>query len=118
MTFIRRIDSTLRASLVGLVVCSASLVGSAALAAQINLPDSNAVDYSTFERRPVDLSLAPQGRQAATSDQPATNFLGTKLNFTDGQIQLFRFRLDKVPFNSTLPQQQIDAGGIKLKWNW
>ena len=114
MTFIRRID-ILRSSLLGLAV---SLIGGAALAAQLTLPDDNAVDYSLYARRPVDLSLSPQGRQPAAADQPGTYFLGTKLDFTEGQIQLYRFRLNKVPFNSTLPNQQIDAGGIKLKWNW
>lgn len=118
MTFVRRIDIWLRASLLGLVVCSSSLVGGAALAAQLNIPDNNAVDPSLYVRRPVDLSLSPRATDPSTADQSTTNLLSTKLDFTDGQIQLFRFRLNKVPFNSTLPAQQIDAGGIKLKWNW
>lgn len=114
MTFIRRTDITLRASLLGLAVCAAACVP--ADAAQLNLPDSNSVDYSTFSRRPVDLSLSPTG--SATAEQSGANFLGTKLDLTQGQVQLFRFRLDKTPFNTTLPPQQITAGGIKLKWNW
>lgn len=114
MAFVRRID-ILRATLLGLAI---SFFGSAALAGQLNLPDNNAVDYSLFARRPIDLSVSRQARQPATVDQSGTFFLGTKLGFTDGQIQLYRFRLNKVPFNSTLPNQQIDAGGIKLKWNW
>jgi hypothetical protein len=113
---VRRTKIT-RGSLFGLVFCAAAL-GTPAAAAQLNLPDNNAVDYSTFARRPVDLSLSPQASQTATAGLPASNFLGTKLDFTNGQIQFFRFRLDKVPFNSTLPPQQIDAGGIKLKWTW
>jgi hypothetical protein len=115
MTFVRRTEIT-RGSLFGLVLCAA--VGTPAAAAQLNLPDNNAVDYSIFARRPVDLSLTPNSRQPASAEQPGVSFLGTKLNFTDGQIQLYRFRLDKAPFDSTLPRQQIDAGGIKLKWNW
>jgi len=50
--------------------------------------------------------------------RPLSDFLGTRLDLPNGQVQLFRFRLDKVPTTSTAPQQQIDAGGIRLKWNW
>jgi hypothetical protein len=65
----------------------------------------------------IDLSSSLRVQQPAT-EQPGSAFLGTKLDFTGGQLQLYRFRLDKAPFNSTLPRQPIDAGGIKLKWNW
>jgi hypothetical protein len=116
MTFVRRTEIT-RGSLFGLGLCAAALCTPAG-AAQLNLPDNNAVDYSTFARRPVDLSLEPSSRQSTSTDQPGVSFLGTKLNFTDGQIQLYHFRLDKTPFNTTLPPQQIDAGGVKLKWTW
>src|SRR5437667_12035949 len=93
------------------------IAASPVIAAPLNLPADDVVDYSTYQR-PIDLSLSPRVQQPATPEQPGTAFLGTRLDFTNGQIQLFRFRLDKVPFNSTLPRQQIDAGGIKLKWNW
>jgi hypothetical protein len=52
------------------------------------------------------------------TDLPVADFVGSKLDFADGQLQLFRFRLDKAPFDTTLPRQQISAGGIKLKWTW
>lgn len=92
------------------------IAASPAEAAPLNLPANDSVDYSIYQR-PLDLSLAPRAQQPAT-DQSGNAFLGTKLDFTDGQLQLFRFRLDKAPINSNLPRQQIDAGGIKLKWNW
>jgi len=95
---------------------AALFAAGAARAAPLNLPASDSVDYSIYQR-PVDLSLSPRARQPAT-DQSGNAFLGTKLDFTDGQLQLFRFRLDKAPINSNLPRQQIDAGGIKLRWNW
>jgi hypothetical protein len=99
------------------------LLGSAALitadlaqAAPLNLPANDSIDYSIYQR-PIDLSSSPRVQQPAT-EQTGSAFLGTKLDFTDGQLQLFRFRLDKAPINSNLPHQQIDAGGIRLKWNW
>jgi hypothetical protein len=95
---------------------AALITADLARAAPLNLPDNNSVDYSIYQR-PIDLSPAPRLQQPAT-EQSGSAFLGTKLDFTDGQLQLFRFRLDKAPINSNLPRQQIDAGGIKLRWNW
>jgi hypothetical protein len=117
MTFVRHTYLARRGSLLMLLAGATLLAANPVQAAQLTLPANDVVDYSTYQR-PIDLSLSPRNQQPATAEQSGSGFLGTKLDFTDGQIQLFRFRLDKVPFNSTLPRQQIDAGGIKLKWNW
>jgi hypothetical protein len=117
MTFVRRTDITRRGSLLKFLTAATLVTASPAFAAPLNLAPDNVADYS-ISRRPIDLSLSQRVQQPAPTEQSGAAFLGTKLDFTDGQIQLYRFRLDKTPFNSTLPPQQIDAGGIKLKWTW
>jgi hypothetical protein len=114
MMFNRHTDITRHGLLV--MLGAALIAANSARAAPLNLPASDSVDYSIYQR-PIDLSSSLRVQQPAT-EQPGSAFLGTKLDFTGGQLQLYRFRLDKAPFNSTLPRQPIDAGGIKLKWNW
>jgi hypothetical protein len=86
-------------------------------AAELKLPSDDTIDYSVLSNQPLRL-WAPHEVGTPKADHPVADFVGSKLDFADGQIQLFRFRLDKVPFDTTLPRQQISAGGIKLKWNW
>jgi hypothetical protein len=116
MMFVRHTDVTRHGLLLLFLGAAALIAANPARAAPLNLPANDSVDYSIYQR-PIDLSASPRVQQPAT-EQPGSAFLGTKLDFTGGQLQLYRFRLDKAPFNSTLPRQPIDAGGIKLKWNW
>lgn len=114
MTNVRHSVSTRHAPL--LLLAAALLAANTAHAAPLSLPANDTVDFSIYQRS-IDLTSLPRAQQPST--EPSGNaLLGTKLDFTDGQLQLFRFRLDKAPINSNLPRQQIDAGGIKLKWNW
>jgi len=112
MTFVRNTDTPGPL----LLLAAALLAANPAHAAPLNLPANDTVDYSIYQR-PTDPSLALREQQPST-EQPGSTFLGRKLDFTDGQLQIYRFRIDKTPFNANLPRQQIDAGGIKLKWNW
>jgi hypothetical protein len=41
-----------------------------------------------------------------------------KLGIAQGSAQLFRFRLENAPSNSTELRGQIDGAGIKIKLNW
>ena len=116
MMFVRHTDVTRHRLLLLFLGATALIAANPAQAAPVNLPASDSIDYSIYQR-PIDPSLSSRVQQP-TTEQPGNAFLGTKLDFTGGQLQLFRFRLDKAPFNSTLPRQPIDAGGIKLKWNW
>lgn len=86
-------------------------------AAELKLPSDGSIDYSVLSNQPIRL-WTPREVGTPKTDVPVNDFIGSKLDFADGQIQLFRFRLDKVPFDTTLPRQQISAGGIKLKWTW
>jgi hypothetical protein len=88
-----------------------------ASAAQLKLPSDDSVDYSVLSTQPIRLGT-PHDSDTSKFERPLGDLVGSKLGFADGQLQLFRFRLDKAPFDSTLPRQQIDAGGIKLKWTW
>ena len=36
----------------------------------------------------------------------------------NGQLQLFRFGTEELPFGSAPPRQHINAGGITMKWIW
>jgi len=99
------------------VVATAFVATNSAGAAQLKLPGDDAIDYSVLTARPIQLGTAQDSGPAKT-ERPLSDLVGNKLGFADGQLQLFRFRLDKAPFDSTLPRQQIDAGGIKLKWTW
>lgn len=99
------------------VVACAFFTANFANAAQLKLPSDDNVDYSVLSTQPIHLGT-PQDANTTKAERPLSDLVGNKLGFADGQLQLFRFRLDKAPFESTLPRQQIDAGGIKLKWNW
>jgi hypothetical protein len=114
MTNVRRAISTRHAPL--LLFAAALFAANPAHAAPLNLPANDTVDFSIYQR-PSDPSLSLREQQP-TTEQPGSTFLGRKLDFTDGQLQIYRFRIDKTPLNANLPRQQIDAGGIKLKWNW
>jgi len=116
MMFVRRTDIARHGLLLLFLAAATLIAANPAGAAPLTLPANDSVDYSIFQR-PSDPTLSSRAQQPAT-DQPGSAFLGTKLDFTDGQLQLYRFKLDKAPLNSNLPGQQIDAGGIKLKWTW
>jgi hypothetical protein len=105
-----------KTSRLGPLVMLASAAIATAHAEPLRLPANDTIDYSIYQR-PVDLAPSPRAQPPA-NEQTGNALLGTKLDFSGAQLQLYRFRLDKTPFNSTLPNQQIDAGGIKLKWSW
>lgn len=98
-------------------MASACITTTLVRAEQLKLPNDDSIDYSVLSNQPIRL-WTPHEVGTTTTERPAADFVGSKLDFADGQIQLFRFRLDKVPFDTTLPRQQISAGGIKLKWTW
>ena len=116
MMLVRYTDIARHGAAVMLIGAAALIATNLARAEPLHLPANDSIDYSIYQR-PVDLAPSPRAQQPA-NEQPGNALLGTKLDFTGGQLQLYRFRLDKTPFNSTLPNQQIDAGGIKLKWSW
>jgi hypothetical protein len=98
-------------------MASVCVVTNSVSAAELKLPSDDSIDYSVLSNQPIRL-WAPHEVGSPKNDRPVADFTGSKLDFADGQLQLFRFRLDKVPFDTTLPRQQISAGGIKLKWTW
>jgi hypothetical protein len=98
-------------------MASACTATNSVSAAELKLPGDDNIDYSVLSNQPLRL-WTPHEVGTAKDDRPVADFTGNKLDFADGQLQLFRFRLDKVPFDTTLPRQQISAGGIKLKWTW
>ncbi|HEY2885054.1 MAG TPA: hypothetical protein VGJ08_07560 [Rhizomicrobium sp.] len=102
---------------VAAVVASACFATTSVGADQLKLPSGDGIDYSVLSNQPLRL-WTPHEVGTPSTEHPAADFTGSKLDFADGQLQLFRFRLDKVPFDTTLPRQQISAGGIKLKWTW
>lgn len=102
---------------VAAVIASACIVTTSVSADQLKLPGDNSVDYSVLSNQPIRL-WTPHEVGTPKAESPAADLVGSKLDFAEGQLQLFRFRLDKVPFDTTLPRQQISAGGIKLKWTW
>lgn len=92
---------------------------SAASAAQLTLPSDHTLDLSINEPHSTQQSSLPRNSDLGfLGARPLSDFLGTSLDLPDGQVQIFRFRLDNVPTTSTVPQQRINAGGIRLKWNW
>jgi hypothetical protein len=99
------------------MTASVCVVTNSVSAAELKLPSDDSIDYSVLSNQPIRL-WAPHEVGSPKNDRPVADFTGSKLDFADGQLQLFRFRLDKVPFDTTLPRQQISAGGIKLKWTW
>ena len=98
-------------------MASACIATSSVRAAELKLPSDDSIDYSVLSNQPIRF-WTPHEVGTAKDDRPVADFTGSKLDFADGQLQLFRFRLDKAPFDTTLPRQQISAGGIKLKWTW
>jgi hypothetical protein len=99
------------------VMASVCIATTSVRADQLKLPSDDSIDYSVLSNQPTRL-WTPHEVGTPKDDRPVADFTGSKLDFADGQLQLFRFRLDKVPFDTTLPRQQISAGGIKLKWTW
>ena len=114
-----RNSSTKSATRCGVVFGGVFLAVTAANAAQLTLPNDHNLDLSINEPHSNQQSWLPRDSNLGfLGARPLSDFLGTQLDLPNGQIQLFRFRLDNIPTTSTVPQQQIDAGGIRLKWNW
>ena len=115
-----RSSSTKSALLHSVVVIGVVFVAvSTASAAPLTLPSDHYLDLSINEPPFNHQSWIPRNSDPGLlAERPLSDFFGTSLELPNGQVQLFRFRLDKVPTTSTVPQQQINAGGIKLKWSW
>jgi hypothetical protein len=114
-----RNSSTKSALPQAVVFAGVFLAVSTASAAPLTLPSEHNLDLSINEPRFNHQSILPGNSDPGLlGARPLSDFLGTSLDLPDGQVQNFRFRLDKVPTTATVPQQQIDAGGIRLKWSW
>jgi hypothetical protein len=114
-----RSPSLKSAPLHAFVFAGVCLAASTASAAQLAFPSDHKLDLSINEPRSNQPSWLPRDSDPGLlGARSLSDVLGKRFDLPNGQVQLFRFRPDSIPTTSTVPQRQIEAGGIRLKWNW
>jgi hypothetical protein len=87
-------------------------------AAILSMPNDYHAAYSAYASQPIEQPWAPQRPEPQLVEHPIGDIIAMKLGIAQGSAQLFRFRLENAPSNSTELRGQIDGAGIKIKLNW
>jgi hypothetical protein len=103
---------------VRLLFSTALLAAAPARAAGIYIPNDFQAAYSAYSSQPIEQPWAPHRPEAQLVEHPIGDIIAMKLGIAQGSAQLFRFRLENAPSNTTELRGQIDGAGIKLKLNW
>ena len=96
-------------------ICAAA---SSALGANLSVPSTDNTAYLDYARQSTNQHWVGRPSEPQLSERPIGELIATKLGVAEGSAQLFRYRLENAPSNSTILRGEIDGGGIKLRLTW
>lgn len=103
--------------LILVALLTAPLAGSSALAAHLQMPPDAHVSYDAYNTMQMGEPWSTRP-QPTLIERPIGDVLATRLGVAQGSAELFHFRLENAPSQSTMLKGLVDGGGIKLKLSW
>ena len=93
-------------------------VAGTASAAQFVIPEEKPASYSAYESRNIAQPWVGEQPNLRLTERPIGELIAVKLGLANGRAELFSYRLENAPSNSTKLDGVVDGGGVKLKLTW
>ena len=103
--------------LILLALLTAPLADSGALAAHLQMSPDAHVSYDAYNTMQMGEPWSTRP-QPTLIERPIGEVIAGRLGVAHGSAELFQFRLENAPSQSTMLKGFVDGGGIKLKVTW
>ncbi|HEY0300702.1 MAG TPA: hypothetical protein VGC36_05190 [Rhizomicrobium sp.] len=107
----------MRVALVLLALTTALCAGPAC-AASLRIPDEPPPHAAAYASPAIAEPWVGQRALPVIREKPIGELIATRLGLVEGSAELFRYRVENAPSESTVLNGVIDGGGIRLKLTW